>query len=139
MNHANIPTAAKKNGTRAGSPSKGSIFPGERRRHPRINIELPCDYSPVEGDGSFRGIVEDASEGGLHVYSLEKVEIGTLLKIVVFFARERQLTQIRAIAKVIWSDLAARKGWGEYQYGIQFESFFKGDLNRLKVLLREAS
>ncbi len=138
MNQQNIPPAVKKSETRTGFPSKGSILPVERRRHPRISIEIPCDYSPVEGDGSFRGIVEDASEGGLHVYSLEKVEIGTLLKIVVFFSRERQLTQIRAIAKVIWSDLAARKEWGEYQYGIQFQSFFKGDLNRFKVLLKEA-
>ncbi len=139
MNHPNIPPAVKKNETKAGSPSKGSVFPVERRRHPRISIELPCDYSPVEEDGSFRGIVQDASEGGLHVYSLDKVEIGTLLKVVLFFARERQLTQIRAIAEVIWSDLAARKEWGEYQYGIQFQSFFKGDLNRLKVLLKQAS
>ena len=83
--------------------------------------------------------MEDASEGGLHVYSLEKVDTGAFLKIEIFFARGRQLTPIKAIAKVIWSDLAAPKGWAEYQYGIQFQSFFKGDLNRLKVLLKEAS
>jgi len=139
MNHQNVLIAVKKNEGRSGSRSKGSIFPLERRRHPRINLELPCDYSPVEGDGSSRGIVQDASEGGLHVYSLEKVEIGAFLKIEIFFARGRQLTPIKALAKVIWSDLAAKKGWAEYQYGIQFQSFFKGDLNRLKTLLKEAS
>jgi c-di-GMP-binding flagellar brake protein YcgR len=139
MNHQNILTLVRKNETRAGSQSKESVFPVERRRHRRISIELPCDYSPVEGNGSFRGIVEDASEGGLHVYSLEKVDIGAFLKIEIFFARGRQLTPIKAIAKVIWSDLAAQKGWAEYQYGIQFHSFLKGYFNRLKVLLKEAS
>jgi len=35
----------------------------------------------------------------------------------------------------VWSDLAAQKNWGEYRYGLQFLSFFKGDLGRLRILL----
>jgi len=50
-------------------PPKGGIFLIERRKYPRIAVEIPFDYSPVESEGErgFRGIVEDASEGGLLV------------------------------------------------------------------------
>ena len=47
------------------SVSKEGIFLIERRRHPRISIELPFDYSLFEKGDDHRGILADASEGGL--------------------------------------------------------------------------
>jgi hypothetical protein len=119
------------------SQSRGGILLVERRRHPRICVELPFDYSRVEGVEGHRGIMAEASEGGLLVFLLEKIEIGALLRIEILFAKETELTTIRAIVKVVWSDLAAKESWAEYQYGLQFLSFFEGDLNKLKVLLKE--
>ena len=96
-------------------------------------MELPFDFSLVEKEESYRGVVEDASEGGLLVYLLEKIDIGALLKINIFFAKGLELTTIRVIAEVVWSDLAAKESWAEYRYGIKFLSFFKGDLNPARV------
>lgn len=117
-------------------PGKGVFFV-ERRSHPRIRVELPFDYSLIENGKVHRGIAADASEGGLLVHMAEAVELGALLKIEILFTKELELTTIHAITKVIWCDLAARESWAEYCYGLQFLSFLKGDLNKLKKLLKE--
>lgn len=119
------------------SESKEGLFLVERRRHPRISIEFPFDYSLFEKGEDHRGILADASEGGLLVYLLEKIDVGSLLKIEILFSRGTELITIVAISKVVWSDLASRESWAEYRYGLQFLSFFQGDIDKLKMLLKE--
>lgn len=109
----------------------------ERRKHPRINVEFPLDYCIVDAKENHGGMVEDASEGGILVYLKEQVPIGTQLKIEMLFVKGLELTSIKAIAKVVWSDLAARESLGEFRYGLQFQSFHEGDLDKLKNLLKE--
>ncbi len=122
------------------SASKEGVIVVERRKHPRLFVELPLDYSQVDRQEVHRGIATNASEGGLLVYLPETIEIGVLLKIEILFAKSPdvspELTTIRGIARVIWSDLAAQESWGEYRYGLQLHSFQKGDLEKLKGLLR---
>ena len=137
MRHQVIPTTIRPPKDPNRPPPREGLFLIERRKHPRISVELPFDYSLLEREGSFRGITEDASEGGLLVYLHEKIEIGTLLKIEMLFSKGTELTTIQAMVTVVWSDLVPKESWAEYQYGVQFQSFFKGDLNRLKILLRE--
>jgi c-di-GMP-binding flagellar brake protein YcgR len=109
----------------------------EKRKHPRFSVELPLDYSRVNGKEILGGMVANASEGGLLVYLPERVEIGTLLKIEIFYVRGLELDTIKADGKVVWCDLAARESWGEHRYGLQFESIDEKDFNRLATLLRE--
>ena len=75
---------------------------------------------------------------GILVYLPEKMEIGTTLSIEIFYAKGLELDSIKAIAKVVWADLAARKTWGEHRYGLQFQSIDKKNLNKLKNLFKEA-
>jgi len=119
------------------SKSKEGIFIVERRKHPRIGVELPLDYSLADREETYGGVVANASEGGLLVYLSETTELGALLKIEIIFVKGSELNTIRGIAKVVWSDLAAKKVWGEYRYGLQFQSFQEGDLKKLKTLLHE--
>jgi len=109
----------------------------ERRKHPRISLELPLDYHIVDAKENHGGMVEDVSEGGLLVYLKERIDIGTLLKVEIIFVKGLELNSIGGIAKVVWSDLAARESFGEFRYGLQFQSFHEGDHDRLKNLLRE--
>ena len=44
----------------------------ERRKHPRISVELPLDYRIVDAKENHGGMVEDASEGGVLVHLKEK-------------------------------------------------------------------
>ena len=95
------------------------------------------DYSRTESKEILGGIVANASEGGLLVYLPEKIEIGTLLKIEIFFVKGLELDTIKAIGKVVWSDLAAMESWGEYRYGLQFQFIEEKDFVRLLNLLKE--
>ena len=130
-------TAVRRRKGKDKSKFKEGTFIVERRKHPRIKVELPLDYSPVESEETAGGIVANASEGGLLVYLPEAIEVGTLLKIEILFVKGLALNMIKAIVKVVWLDLAAKKAWGEYRYGLEFQSFQEGDIRKLKALLRE--
>lgn len=117
-------------------PRKG-IYAVERRKHPRVSVELPLNYSLVDTKEN-GGIIANASEGGLLVYLSEKINIGTRLKIEILFIEGMELNTIKGTVKGVWSELAAKGGWGKYRYGLQFESFHEGDLDKLKILLKEA-
>ncbi|OGQ00409.1 MAG: hypothetical protein A2026_13790 [Deltaproteobacteria bacterium RBG_19FT_COMBO_46_12] len=117
--------------------NKMGVLAIEKRKHPRFSVELPLDYSRVEGKGTFGGMVANASEGGLLVYLPERMEIGTLLKIELFYVKELELDTIKAVVKVVWSDMAARESWGEHRYGLKFEYIDEKDFGRLTALLKE--
>ena len=119
------------------SPTKMGVLAIEKRRHPRFSVELPLDYSRVNGKEALGGMVANASEGGLLVYLPERVEMGTFLKIEIFYVRGLELDTIKAVGKVVWCDLAARESWGEHRYGLQFESIDEKNFNRLATLLKE--
>ena len=118
-------------------PSKKGVVAIERRKHPRFNLELPLDYFRIEDKENYGGIVANVSELGILAYLPEKMEIGTTLSIEIFYAKGLELDTIKAITKVVWADLPARKTWGEYRYGLQFQSIDKRDLGKLKGLLTE--
>ena len=119
------------------SPSKKGVVAIERRKHPRFNLELPLDYFRIENKENYGGIVANASEMGILIYLPEKMEIGTILSTEIFYAKGLELDSIRAVAKVVWADLPARKTWGEHRYGVQFQSIDKKNLSKLKNLLKE--
>jgi len=121
------------------SQSKEGVFVVERRRHPRRSIELPLDYSLVESRENRGGIAANISEGGLLVYLPEAIAKGTLLKIEILFVKGLELNSVKAITKVVWSDLAPKGIWGEYRYGLEFQTFQEGDLQDLKRLLKEVA
>jgi len=119
---------------------KEGVFVVERRRNPRISLELPLDCSRadrVDDKEIYSGMTANVSVGGLLVYLSQAMEIGTLLKTESFFLKGLQLNTIKTIAKVVWSDLAANGRWGKYRYGLQFHSFREGDIHKLKILLKK--
>ncbi len=137
MAFQNFFTMVKRKKEKDEARSREGVFLVERRKHPRIRVEVPFDYSLIDNGEMNRGITADVSEGGLLASLNEPIEIGALLKIEILFARRFELSTIMAITKVVWSDLASRKSWGEYHYGLKFLSFHKGDLDGLKMLLKE--
>ncbi len=119
------------------SQSKLGVLAVDRRKHPRYSVELPLDYCRTEGKETYGGIVANASEGGILVYLPERMEMGAILKIEIFYVSGLELDTIKAIAKVVWSDLAAKASWGEYRYGLQFQHIDEKDFVRLMNLLKE--
>lgn len=134
MNPKKYPTTIKRKENKR--PSKKGVVAIERRKHPRFNLELPLDYFQIKDKENYGGIVANASELGILVYLPEKMEIGTTLSIEIFYAKGLELDTIKAIGKVVWADLPARKTWGEHRYGLQFQSIDKKNLSKLKNLLK---
>ncbi|MFB3885448.1 MAG: PilZ domain-containing protein [Thermodesulfobacteriota bacterium] len=118
---------------------KKGIVAIERRKHPRFNLELPLDYYRIEDKENYGGIVANASEMGILAYLPEKMELGTVLRTEIFYAKGLELDSIQATAKVVWTDLPARKTWGEHRYGLQIESVDRQNLKKLKDLFREVN
>jgi c-di-GMP-binding flagellar brake protein YcgR len=117
--------------------SKEGLLVVERRKHPRISVELPMDYSLVDHKENHGGLVVNISEGGLLVYLPEALQIGTLLKIEILFVKGTELNSIKGFAKIAWSDLAMKTISNENRYGLEFQSFIEGDLEKLEKLLKE--
>ena len=115
------------------------FFLVEKRENPRFSVELPFGYSLADIEETRAGILADASEAGLLVYLHRRVSIGTLLKIEIIFVKGFQLDTIKGIAKVVWSDFAAKESFGEYRYGLKFQSFQEGDIDKLRILLKKVS
>jgi c-di-GMP-binding flagellar brake protein YcgR len=132
-------TAVRRKKREDTSQTKEGVFVVERRRHPRRSIELPLDYSHVESHENRGGIAANVSEGGLLVYLPEAIGIGSLLKIEILFVKGLELSSIKANTKVVWYGLAPNENWGEYKYGLEFQSFQEGDLQNLKRLLKEVA
>jgi len=120
-----------------GLEAKKGVFVIEKRRDPRYKVELPLDYSPINAKENYRGTIANANKGGILVYLPERLEIGDLFRIKIFFPMDTVLSTIQAIAKVVWVDSATQKTAGEYQYGLQLQSFLKGDFNKFRELLKE--
>ena len=119
------------------SQAKLGVLAVDRRKHPRFSVELPLDYCRVDGSDTYGGIVANASEGGILVYLPERMEMGAVLKIEIFYVKGLELDTIKAIAKVVWADLAVKASWGEYRYGLQFQYVDEKDFTRLMNLLKE--
>jgi len=77
-------------------------------------------------------MVGNVSEEGVLVHLPERLERGDLLRIEIFFLEDWELSTIKAIAKVIWYDLAAKVDWAEHQHGLQFQSVYREDLSKLR-------
>ena len=119
------------------SHTKMGVLAIEKRKYPRFSVELPLNYSRANVKETFGGMVANASEGGLLVYLPERIEIGALLKIEILYVKGLELDTIRAVAKVVWCDLAARESWGEHRYGLQFKYIDQKDFDQLASLLKE--
>jgi len=125
---------------KGGSVTKGKgVTKKERRKSPRFLFKLPMNYSRPRNKDNYGGIVGNASEGGIQVYLPEKLNTGEVLKIEILFAKGWELKTVRGIAKIIWSDLAIRKSRKVYRYGLQFQLFNKNNIQKLRILLKEAS
>jgi len=122
--------------SRFGAHAKMGVLASERRKHPRYSVELPLNYSRVDAKEIYGGIVANASEGGVLAYLPERMEIGAVLQMEILYVKGLELDTIKAIVKVVWSDLVARESWGEHRYGLQFQYIDEKDFARLIALLK---
>jgi len=109
--------------------------PRERRRSPRLMVDLPLEYRIMNAPYAHGGIVVNASEVGLLINSVKNMPVGTRLKIAVLFPKGFELANLEVMAEIIWKDLHWEEDWEGYQYGLKFIQIMEEDHFKLKQLL----
>ena len=112
----------------------------DRRRYPRISMDLPLEYRVKYDARAHGGIVIDASQTGFLIYSIEDIPVGTKLKIAVLFAKEYELAIFEVFAETIRKEFVAEReiwyqGQEGYQYGLKFIQILEEDYWKLRGLL----
>lgn len=120
---------------------EGSLNNRDRRRYPRIVINLPLEYRDM-GDSSLRGaIVVNADEGGFLIESTRDIPVGKKLKVILLFSKGFELADFEAVTKIVRKepyrkeDLKGNQVWEGYQYGLESIQILKEDRWKLNWLL----
>ena len=107
----------------------------ERRKSPRLLMDLPLEYRVVNAPYAHGGIVVNGSEEGFLIYSVKDMPIGTKLTIVVLFPKGYELTNFELVAEIIRKDLHWEEDWEGFEYGLRFVQILEEDCQKLKHLL----
>jgi hypothetical protein len=107
----------------------------ERRKAPRMLLDLPLEYRVMNAPYVHGGLVVNASESGLLVNSIKNIAIGSKLNIAVLFPKGYELTNLEVLAEIVWKDLHWEEDWEGYQYGLKFIQILEEDRQKLKQLL----
>ena len=115
----------------------------ERRRYPRVFIDLPRDYRDMDDPCLHGGIVVNVSEGGFLIESLRDIPIGKELNISILFPKGFELANFKVTAEIVWKEPFCKRDWkGDpywkgFQYGLKFIQILEEDHWKLKLLLGE--
>ena len=113
---------------------KGSPH-AERRRHPRMSLDLPLEYRVMDAPYAHGGLVVNASEVGLLIHSIRNIPIGSRLHIAVLFPQGFELANFEVLAEIIWKDLYWEEDWEGYRYGLKFIKILEDDRRKLIQIL----
>lgn len=121
---------------------EGSMTGRDRRKYPRIVINLPLEYQEKEEDFCLRGaMVVNAGEGGFLIESTRDMPVGTELSITLLFSREFELTNFKAVTKIVRKEPYSKENsngnwvWEGYLYGLEFIQMLDEDRWKLNWLL----
>ena len=105
----------------------------ERRRYPRIVINLPVEYQEKDDPCLRGGMVVNAGEGGFLIESTKDIPVGAELSITVLFSKGFELANFKAVTKIVRKepyrkeDSEGNQFWEGYQYGIEFIQILEED------------
>lgn len=107
----------------------------ERRRSPRVAMDLPVEYRVFNSEYAHAGIIVNASETGFQIRSVKDIPKGTVLSMAAFFPKGYGLEGLGLLAEVVWKDYTWEEHWEGYHYGVSFLQIENQDLEKLKCLL----
>ena len=88
---------------------EGSLNNRERRRYPRIVINLPLVYQDI-GDSCLRGArVVNAGKGGFLIEATRDIPVGTELNVTVVFSKGFESANCKAVAKIVRKELYSKE------------------------------
>jgi len=109
----------------------------EKRKHPRVNMDLPLEYRVSDAPKAQAGMVINASESGLLFHSVKDMPAGTKLSIAVLFPQGFELANFEVLAEIVWKDIHWAENREGYQFGLKFIRILEEENQKLKRLLVE--
>jgi hypothetical protein len=76
----------------------------ERRRHPRLMVELPVEYRRAGASRLRPGHTINFGEDGFMISVSEQMEAGEDLEMKIYFTSSSGLVTIAVVVKVIWEE-----------------------------------
>ena len=104
---------------------------GERRKYPRIAVNLPIEYWPTNGSKSSPGHTVDVSIGGLLLSLPQAVDVGQKLGLSLFFDAGFHFISIETEVEVVWREMDSGNG-REHKAAVKFVDISAKDRERLK-------
>ena len=102
----------------------------EGRKHPRVILNLPIEYSSGHTPKSRPGHTCNLSPDGVMVNLPERLDIGQKIGLSIFFSFGERMEWIRVDSQVIWVD--AEQQGGSYRSGIKFIDLSSYDRSKLE-------
>ena len=113
----------------------------EKRRYPRISINLPLEFRDKD-DSCLRGaIVVNGGKGGFLIESTRDLPVGTELKITLLFSKGFELANFETVTKIVLKESHRKENWKGiqywegYQYGLELIQILEEDRWKLDLLL----
>ena len=109
----------------------------EERKHSRFLFSLPIEYYPANSNFRKMGYTVNTSEEGAMISLSEKLDVGQLLKLKIFFSSGPGINTVEMLSQVIWIDKLEEEQ--NYRCGIKFVDIPPEDMNKLRSFLKSLS
>ena len=107
----------------------------EQRRHFRLSLHLPMEYSFSESSRLRLAYMVDICEGGLLIYATEKLDIGQNLGVKFYYDSAAGIDCIEALGEIMRVDRLG-KSRKEFRYAVKFFDLSSENLKKLRKFLK---
>jgi len=107
----------------------------EKRRHFRLSLHLPMEYSFQEASRRRLAYMGDLCEGGLLMYTKEKLAIDQKLSLRFYYDSAAELDCVQALGEVIRVDMVGKSG-KEYRCAVRFVDLSSDILKQLRKFIK---
>jgi hypothetical protein len=113
--------------------------PKEKRKYPRVLVNMPLNFKMTEDSYQSAGLVINASEAGLLIQTFKDMPIGKGVIVEVWFPKRGKPVKLSAMTEIILKDIYIWDDWEAYQYGLRFNQILYEDYLKLKEILSSQS
>ena len=107
----------------------------DRRRRPRVFMDLPVEIREVDGGEIHGGMILDGSEIGFLIYSIKQMSIGSRLNLSILFSKGSYFTNLEVMTEIVRKKRRVGEGQTGYEYGLKIFEIGEEDFQKLKYLL----
>ena len=108
--------------------------PSEGRKHPRVILNLPIEYSSAHAHNPRPGHTCNLSPDGVMVNLPERLDIGQQIGLSIFFSFGQKVDWVRVNSQVIWVD--PEQQGGSYRSGCKFIDLSSHDRSKLEKFFK---